>query len=278
MKTKLIIVIAFLFSFTKISAQDIITKKNGEKIMVIIKEVTKNTIIYVDYNDVNGVLFTIDKVLISKVKFQYGKYLNVKNPEKNPMYFFDDKINNIMINFSAIAGNTLAVAYEKNLKIGQSLMIEAKIYGIGIEPEGEIKKSGAGLGISYRLKTASLFNKESYRPKHILHGVYIAPTIGFSTGKNTSDYSYSYNSNQTTHTLNHSIFYFGINYGKQLVLQRRFTIDYSFGFYYYFGKDSNTDEYNQLNLGNMAGSNNKLFGFNLRIGYLTGKTGAIKNK
>lgn len=272
--------------FANLKAQDILTKKDGTQIKVIIKEVTKNTIKYVDFNDPNGVVFTIDKVLLSDVKFAYGKDLDVKNPEENPLYFSEDKVNNILLNFSAFGGNTLGIAYEKAFKLGKSYMIEAKIYGIGIKPERETNRSGFGLSFSYRLKTGSLFNKDTYRPDHILHGAYFAPVIGFSSGKNTNnDLYYSYNNNDLPNTVSHNLVHFGLEYGKQWVLQRKVTIDYSFGFHYYLGKDgsssSNNDttyyyEYSPIQLGNMVGSNQKLFSFNLRVGFLTGEKQRIK--
>ncbi len=269
MKTKLSTLFFLFVVFSTSFAQDVITKKDGEKMKVIIKEVTKNTIKYVDFNDPNGVVFTIDKVLVSGVKFKYGKGLNVKNPEKNPYYFADDKVSNIMLNFLAFGSNTLAVSYERALKPGQSYLIEAKIYGAGIKREIAMENSrkGFGLDFSYRLKTKSLFGKGEYRPKHILHGAYFAPEIGFSTGEFVYNDNYFWGGSNAPLTTSHSVVHFGLQYGKQWVLQRKLSIDASLGFHYYVGGDDK----DIIRLGNMVGSENKLISFNLRVGFLTGK-------
>ena len=64
--------IAFFFSFANAFAQDIITKKDGTTLEVIIKEVRDNTIKYVDFNDPNGVIFSIDNAFVNNVEFKHG--------------------------------------------------------------------------------------------------------------------------------------------------------------------------------------------------------------
>ncbi len=274
MKSKLFLISLFLITLN-IFSQDYITKKDGEKLKVIIKEVNKNNIKYVDYEDPKGVLFTIDKVLVSEVKFAHGKNLDVKDPEEDALYFADDKLNNYMLNFSAFGGNTLGLAYERALKPGQSIMAEVKVYGLGMKPDFEDSRSGFGLDLYYRLKTKSLFSNGAYRPKHILHGAYFAPSVGFSSGDITYNDYYNYNTNVASkYSASHSIFHFGIQYGKQWILQRKVSIDASLGFHYYFGNDDSDENgnlYEPLRLGNLIGGDNKLFGFNIRIGFLGGK-------
>ena len=268
MKTKIITLIICCTAYINSFSQDIITKKDGEKLEVTIKKVTKNKIEYIIFNDPNKVRYSIDKFLIINVEFAFGKQkLNIKDPEKNPHYFADDKIQNIMLNFSAFSGNTFAIAYERAIKPGQSLMTELKIYGAGISANSESGRSGIGLDVHYRLKTQSFFSKKEYRPKHILHGPYFAPMIGFSTGTLSQQYHYQ----NTSKKLKHTGFHFGLQYGNQWIIQRKISIDASFGYHYFFGSTSDNNENNTLKLGNLIGNNNKLFSFNLRVGFLTGK-------
>ena len=273
MKTKICTLIACIITCVNSFAQDIIIKKDGKKMKVIIKKVTKNNIKYIVFNDPNKVIYTIDKVLVTNVEFAYGeKKLDIKDPEKNPYYFADDKTQNIMLNFSAFGGNTLAFAYEKAINPGQSIMTELKIYGLGSKSEFESERSGLGIDFHYRLKTKSFFSKKEYRPKHILHGPYFAPMIGFSTGK----IAYRYRYNNTSQDLKHTVFHLGIQYGNQWILQRKISIDTSFGFHYFAGSQSSTNNFEPVRLGNMVGSSNKLFSFNIRVGFLTGKNRYIK--
>lgn len=275
MKTKTITILLCFIVSINLFSQDVITKTDGKKLTVTIKKVTKNNIKYILFDDPNKVTYTIDKVLISSVEFAYGKNdLDIKDPETDPYYFAEDKINNMMINFSAFGGNTLALAYEKAINPGQSVMTELKIYGLGSKSEFEEKRNGLGVDLHYRLKTKSFFSKKEYRPKHILHGPYFAPMIGFSTG--TIAYKYTYNN--SSENLKHSVFHFGIQYGNQWILQRKISIDTSFGFHYFIGSQSSADYYEPLRLGNMIGNSNKLFSFNIRVGFLTGKNKYIKKE
>jgi hypothetical protein len=272
-----------LFATMSSFAQDKIIKKDGKVVQVVIKEINDKQIKYVDYNDQDGIVFTIDKALVKEVVFSYGKKMEIKDNRKDVWYFADDKINNVMLNFSAFGGNTLGVAYERALKPGQSLMGEVKVYGIGIPNIDEVSRTGMAFDVYYRLKLKSLFSDNEYRPKHLLSGGYFAPNIGFSTGTYTySDYYYDY-ANDTASDVyykrSHSIFNLGVSYGKQWILQNILSIDASVGFHYFFGKvkdEDYKDGYSTLLLGNMWGSNNKLFSFSLRVGFLVGKDRIVK--
>ena len=271
--TILLLIVGFSFSF----AQDIIIKKDGSQKEVIIKEVGEKSIKYVEIKDPNGIIFSIDKALVKEIKLSYGKKMEVKDPETNEIYYADDKINNFTLNFSAIGGNTIALGYERAIKPGQSAFIEAKVYGAGIKVANEKKRSGFGLDVEYRLKSKSLFNKNDYRPKHILHGGYFAPTVGFSSGK--FEYEYPAYDDVNHNKYEHSIFHFGIKYGKQWILQNSMSIDASVGFHYYIGDTKQNEKFSEpVRLGNMFGNEQKLFSFNLRIGFLAGKKGIPRNK
>lgn len=274
---KTILFILFIFSLTAIHAQDVIIKNDGTKMSVTIKEVGEKTIKYVDPRDPNSIVFTIDKALVKEVKFSYGKNMEVKNPETNTTYFADDKINNFTLNFIAISGNTLALGYERAIKPGQSFFTEAKIYGAGIKADREKNRSGFGLDIAYRLKIKSLFNANDYRPDHLLQGSYFSPVLGFSTG--TFEYKNDVYDDASYRKYDHSIVHFGIQYGKEWILQNTLSIDASVGFHYYVGSaEQNEKNFEPIRLGNMLGNQNKLFAFNLRIGFLAGKKGLDKKK
>jgi hypothetical protein len=270
--TTVIILFTFIYSF----AQDVIIKKDGSKMEVIIKEVGDKSVKYVEPKDPNGIIFTIDKALIKEIKFSYGKKMAVKNPETNQDYYLEDKINNFTLNFTAIGGNTLALGYERAIKPGQSLFVETKIYGAGIKTSDEKSRSGFGLDVAYRLKVKSLFNPNEYRPKHILHGSYFSPVLGFSKGTFKYDNVYDdYRYNE----YKHSIFHFGLQFGKQWILQNTMSVDASLGFHYYGGNATqNEKDFEPIRLGNMIGNQNKLLSFNLRIGFLAGKKGLSKKK
>ncbi len=268
MKNKLFWTFILLFGFVfGLKAQDVIVKKNGTRLKVIVKEINDVQIKYVDYNDPDGVVFTIDKVLVREIKFHTGNKVKMKDPEENVWYYADDKINNLMLHFSAFGSNTLGLSYERALVPGQSIFGELKFYGIGMVNEDFIRnRSGFGLQLSYRFKVKSLFKKSNeYRPRHVLHGGYFAPTLGFSSGSYESS---GWFFDQTEFTkYNHTLFLFGLEYGKEWILQKTLSIDISAGFYYYGGSDDGA----LVRMGNIWGSDNKLFSFNIRVGFLFGQ-------
>lgn len=267
MKKSYILYIILVFCIMRTKAQDILTKKDGTEIKAIIKKVNNNSIEYVLYQDPNGILFTIDKVLLKKVKFSFGSNLDVKNPKNDKNYYLEDKRSLIMFNFLAFSGNTFAIAYEKNIKLGQSIMGEVKIYGLGVIANNfEERRNGFGFDFHYRLKTKSFQNNNQYRPNHILDGAYVSPVVGFSFGN-------FYNNREFGgEKIRHALFHFGLQYGKQWIIQRVFSIDTSIGLHYYIGGKTGKQNDETLYLGNMIGGGNGLISFNIRIGFLTGKT------
>jgi hypothetical protein len=183
-----------------------------------------------------------------------------------------------MLNFSSFASNTLGMSYEKAVKQRQSILVELKVYGLGNKGILEERRNGVGLDVAYRLKVKSLFRKAQYKPKHILSGPYFSPIIGFSTGTIVEKPLFSSYGDETTsdsYTTSHTVAHFGLQYGRQWIIENSFSIDTSIGYHYYVGNvknksiDSNSDR--PLRLGNMVGDDNVLFSFNLRIGLLLGK-------
>jgi hypothetical protein len=278
MKTKFTIIILLCLFALSLNAQDVIIKKNGEKLTVIVKEVSANSITYYNYKDPNQVLFTIDKTLINKINFAYGNKIKVENPENDPYYFSDNRTNNLLVNFSSFTSNTLGISYEKALKQRQSVLIELKVYGLGNKGILEERRNGVGLDIAYRLKVKSLFRKAQYKPKHILSGPYFSPIIGFSTGTIVEKpfiFAYDDATTPNSYTTSHTVAHFGLQYGRQWIIENLFSIDTSIGYHYYLGSvtdkslDSNSNR--SLRLGNMVGNKNVLLSFNLRVGFLFGK-------
>jgi hypothetical protein len=278
MKTKFTISILLCLFALNLNAQDIILKKNGEKLTVVIKEVSPISIKYYNYKDPNQVLFTIDKTLINKINFAYGNKLKIENPENDPYYFSDNRTNNLLVNFSSFTSNTLGISYEKALKQRQSVLVELKIYGLGNKGILEKHRNGVGLDVAYRLKIKSLFKKPQYKPKHILSGSYFSPIIGFSTGTIVTKPLIIDNDDTTapdSYTTSHTVAHFGLQYGRQWIIENLFSIDTSIGYHYYLGsvtdKSLGSNSNRSLRLGNMIGNENVLLSFNLRVGFLFGR-------
>ncbi len=233
---------------------------------MIIKEITDTKIKYVDYKDPDGVLFTIDKVLVKEIRFQTGRKMKMQAPEENRWYFSDDKINHVTFNFLAFGANTLSLGYERATAPGQSFFVEMKLYGAGFR-ETEFLKNRTGFGMSaeYRFRLGSFFKSpHRYRPSHVLNGVYVAPVLGFSFG--SVERKNWFNEGPPYTKLTHNIGFFGLMGGMQLIVQRTFSIDGSLGLLYFGGNDDGV-----IYGANMFGGNGTMIGYNLRIGLLFGK-------
>lgn len=254
----------FSFFASGLIAQDQIIKKNGDKIKVHVKEINDTQIKYVEVGDPNEIIFTIDRALIKEIKFSYGGKYKEEAPEEILDFFAEDKNSNLMINFTAISNNTLILGYEKAIDQGSSFDVQLKLLGYGISDGSD--DSGIAVDVGYKLKFGSLRkNSGDYRPKHLMHGSYFKPVIGFGGGT----------SNSNSFTLGQ----FGLQIGKQWVIQSVLTIDLYGGFHFYTGSgNGDFDFIDSINFGDFAGSENRAGSFGFRVGYLFGQYGYKKEK
>lgn len=274
-KRLLMILLVCVVGSLTVTAQDVIIKKNGDKVRVVVKEINDTQIKYVEFDDPNEILFTMDRALIKEIKFSYGKKYKEEAPTEVSDYFSEDGQNNLMLNFTAFGNDAIILTYERALNAGSSFDISTKILGVGIDDQSpDYDKSGFGLDLGYKLKFGSVFKKSGeYRPKHLLHGGYFKPSIGFAFAEESRSFrseKYSYG-------------HFGLQVGKQWILQNRISLDIYFGFHYYIG-DSEY-EYSDgsgidvivddadFNDGDLAGDSNRAAAFGLRVGYVFGKYG-----
>ena len=261
-------------------AQDVITKKDGKKIKVIIKEVSATEIKYVDYRDVEGVVFVMDRSLIREIKFSYGEKIKEEGPNQDVAYFVDDRNQNIKLNFSAIGANFTILTYERSVDPSSSLEFSLKIPGLGIQQTGIDDLSGIGFSAGYKLKIGSVFKRDGYRPKHILTGGYFRLVAGYIYLQERSIFRNSRTKRSSGHV--------GIEFGQQWILSNRAAFDIYIGYHYFGGSsrlenngaffdDPNDDE---LRGGDVFGFDNNTAGsIGIRIGGLFGNYGkAQKNK
>lgn len=288
MKKNLLVILAMLFcclfAATDLSAQDVITKKDGTKLKVIIKEMSDTEVKYVDYRDVEGVVFVIDRSLIREIKFSYGKKVKEEGPNRDDAYYVDDRMNNIKLNFTSINAGFTILTYERALDLTSSLEATLKIPGLGRKGDWD-NLSGLGLDVGYKLKLGSVFKKDGYRPKHLLEGGYFRIQGGFIHSKESDVYN-RYDSmgnlvltkRETTRNIGH----LGLDFGKQWVLSNKVVLDIFIGYHYYMGEaDVNiTQGINDLYFddiefrgGDVIGGENNAISFGIRVGGLFGKYG-----
>lgn len=261
-----------------ISAQDIIVRKDGEKIKAKIVEINDTQIKYYEFRDINNLLFTMDRALIKEIRYESGTKYKEERPGSSDLYYTEDRINNLKINFLTLGGGDLILTYERAIDPGSSLEGTIKFYGLGNDENRN--RSGVGLYAGYKFKFGNLFKKSNeYRPKHILHGGYFRPVLGYSYATTT----FSGISNRLKETDSYA--HFGVELGKQWILRNAVSIDLYFGFHYFGGSftsnDPNSDIFRRsadIEGGDIVGGDNRAGSFGFRVGGLFGKQGIQEKK
>ncbi len=261
MKTILLIpaVLLLLSISLNIQGQDKIYKKNKEVIICKITKIDGNYIQYTqpDYNE--GVTFNIAKSRVSKIVYEGGDIMdfekaeeereNEKERPKAPVDLSSNKQNAIKMDFfSPVVGN-LTFGYERSLGAQRSIEASLGIIGIGgtfnpinlfffvpnKSPKDWVNPAGFFVKIGYKL----IRSPETYKKPHLLKGSYLRPEIVFTYF--TSDEKQYYNNplpGQDIYTLtkiDHTVYGFMLNAGKQWIFQDFILLDWHIGIGYGFG-------------------------------------------
>jgi hypothetical protein len=263
MKTMLkISTLIFLFCLTSqfVVAQDIIYKKGGKKIHAKIKEIGLDEVKYLRYDDLDGVLYSISKDAIDKIKFEDGRVERFISDYDNPELYADQKKRALKFNFLSPLFGFSEFTYEQNLAPGRSFETKLGIIGLGRDIR-ENEGRGVYVGASYKF-----YNKPSHflrgmRYAHILKGGYLRPEIAFGSyseinpdKRNPSDAD---RRNVTFGTVL-------LNLGKQWVYSDVFLLDIYGGLGFGFDNVKDEGTYNYSN----AMANGFAFTAGLRIGFL----------
>lgn len=274
----ILLAIACLFA-NSIQAQDTIRKKNGEVLKVVVKEINDSQIKYYHFDDPNQVLFTLDRMMVTDIKFSYGREYKEEEPIMTDDYFADDQNIALTLSMSSFLSDAAILSFDKAIDPKSGYQITAKVFGIGFGPGSNNYRDRSGVGIEagYRLKLGSMKKKKwEYRPQHLLSGGYIMPLIGF----NSLRVEY-YESKET-----YKIVHVGLNFGKKKVIQNKLVIDYYGGFAFYGGSQKRTyagaidesfDGYG-IEAGDLFGDENFAFTLGFKVGFAFGNYGEQKSK
>jgi len=255
-----------------IAAQDVIILKTGDKVEAKIIEINDVEVKYREYNDPDGIIFTMSRGKIREIRYETGRREKEEPEELDEAYYVDDGKQAVKLNFIALANSTTILLYEYGLNPGSSLEAALKINGLGFNnDEGS---SGFGLDFGYKVKMGSLFRKRNtYRPKHFLAGGYFKPVLGFNHVKFDDNYYY----NKYTYV------HFGFDIGVQWVLRNAIALDIFLGWHYYGGnfEERGTGDVGsggEISDGNLYGAENAAFSFGMNIGGVFGKGAPPKKK
>lgn len=269
-----------LMTASSLSAQDQIILKDGKKIDCIIKELSDSKVKYVEIEDANQIIFSLNRGQVREIKFSYGKVIEEEPDAINEAYFVDDHVSNLKIDFLSISRNAAILTYERSINPFSSWEVSAKYIGIGFnDSNAGYDEKGFGLDLAYRIKLKSLTNKDGYRPNHLLHGGYLRTAIGVASSTKKI-----FVWNQEDGSLDRTLVHLGLDIGKQWIIQNRISLDLYAGLHYYGGSENTTvtgtDVYydRDFDHGDLRGNDNVAGALGFRVGYLFQKKGGNNKK
>ncbi len=246
---KLIFSFSLLFiCLVSVSQTDTLYLLKHKKVACKILEVNEFEFKYKLSNMIDGPTYFIDKANVVKYCLSNGFCETVTQDELLVENEHKEIIGNrqvIKIHPFSFAGSHISVAYEKVIKVGMNLDIEAgyinsnintSVNSFGLNNYGEIFKSGFYFKPGAKFFLGQDFSVKGLKYAHPLKGRYIKldvvvasvnyDNIGFSYSTGT----YPYAPTQTVYTDIKTFAYGGfVNYGRQFILGNILTMDYYIG-------------------------------------------------
>jgi len=267
MRTKsLLIVVVLSLSASFAWAQDTMILRNKEELKVKIVELGVSEIKYkLPPYALETPIRSIEKFKVAKVIFESGEEIVFdSNPLLDTDMYADQRTRAIKVNFLSPLNATLFIAYEQNIKPGQSFEIEAGFIGAGFDADAS-RPRGFSTRLGYKFIRTPDYYVPGMRRTHILKGAYFKPEIIFSTYK-YNDFNFDFGQNfNSTERPSVSGGAFLLNLGKQWIFSECVALDTFVGLGY--GFSSNDDAIRYGFFGGDA-SFPIAFSSGVRVGYL----------
>jgi hypothetical protein len=241
MNPKIIIFLALLFAANLLISQektrDKLVKRDGTIITCTVKEIGDEEIKYAEEGLRDDILVGIDRSKVDKIIFADGREYKIDNSMSVYEDLSTQKKNVIKGNLFLPISGAMEIGYERSLKPGRSIEGEIGII-YGDNNYDEIDASGVFFKFGYKLIRTPDYYMKGMKYAHILKGSYIKPEIALSTfSYDMADYMNGDNSDSVTS------FAGLINFGKQVVYNNLFAVDYYIGAGYATGTDDDLEGY-----------------------------------
>ena len=236
-RSRLVAALAAFFLLTQAAfSQDVIQKKNGEKINGKVLEIGLIEIRYVPQDNPEGPVISITKDEVLHVEFENGTHW------KNTPDPYDVNLDQAVLSknralkvypFSILFAN-LAVGYEQHIQPGMSVDLAVGWIGPRIgESWSDEKPAGAFIKIGPRFRFGPDFKMRGMQHSHHLQGSYLMPQFCFSmfnTNLTENGTSSPFSSTPPV-GFRYQVTAFALNlvYGKQLISANSVVFDYHFG-------------------------------------------------
>ncbi len=243
----IVVTIISLVAITTVTAQDIIYKKNNEVIEAKVLESSNSELKYRHFNDLEGVVYVIDKSLLYKVEYQNGTIETYKERMDlidNPAVYSDHAKNIVKISFLGPLLDYTNFIYERNLAPGRSWEAKLSIIGLGLDGDVINYRDEKGVigSFSYKLYRKPSYYLAKHKRSHLLQGGYIRPEvfIGKNYYNETSYIEDLFNFGSARRTVRKSSFIGGflVNIGKQWVFGDCIVFDIAAGIGYGTGESN----------------------------------------
>jgi hypothetical protein len=255
MKKYFIIIVTCIISIAGF-AQDRIIKTTKDTIKCQVKEIGDDEVKYTQKDFRGDLIFGIDKNKVSRIIFSDGKELKLMDSMYDPEQYKGQHKNALKIGFLSPLFGATSLSFEQSLQPGNSWEATLGIIGLGTDCNDNSPR-GAYLKFGYKFIKSPDFYLKGMQYSHILKGSYIRPEVSFASYNVKPSLIYDYvggpilGSTGTTET--NTMFAIMLNFGKQVVLQNRFLIDWFVGVGYGFGQ-SHDDSFHYAFLGGSSGS------------------------
>lgn len=270
---KLILILTAVLISTAMYAQDRIYKRNGEILEAKVTEIGDFEIKYKSWDNQEGPTYVVETNKIKKILFATGDVKIFDEDHIVPLALADQRKNVIKVGFlDPLAGFT-SVTYERSIKPGRSWEATLGIIGLGVDINDNNPR-GASARFGYKFIKSPDHYIRGMKSAHILKGAYVKPEVIFSAfGEDYREYDpwmnrYTTIRNQVTAGA------LLLTFGKQLVYDNAFAIDYYFSIGYGFSNSTNVDERPYGNNYGFAGGDKDMpiaINAGLRIGGLFGR-------
>ncbi len=226
-----------LFSSTKVTAQDTIYKRSKEIIKAKIIEIGLDEIKYKMPGDEEGATIVIAKDQVWKIIFANGTTQILQPEMDNPETYSNQKKNAFKIDFLAPMFRHFTFIFERSIKPGQSIEGSIGVIGVGYNHNDTHDPSGMFVRIGFKFIKSPDFYLRGMKYAHILKGSYIRPEFVFGSYSDTYTPSDLYNffgTNPAPVPVTDRVTFGSIQlvFGKQVVLNDAFLVDYYVGLGY----------------------------------------------
>ncbi|MCC6369664.1 MAG: hypothetical protein IT236_01525 [Bacteroidia bacterium] len=254
---------------------DTIYNKKNQKIPCKIVEINDSEIKYKMDNYLDGPTIVINKLLVIKYTLSNGQTEMVIPDEMLVENEHSDILKNrtvLKIHPFSFANNQVSVAYEKVIKVGMNLDVEAGYCNSSINEKSNLMGtnrafySGAYIKPGIKFFLGQDFSIKGLKYAHPLKGRYIKLDMAFSflNYQNVNRYTSNY-PNITLIQSDLNVMSYGgfVNYGRQFILGNMFTLEY------YVGAGFTGLSYTYEN-STIIPANNNVYNYNYQMVYLEG--------